>query len=248
MSVKDPGKKNLFFVVTCGEDYTFETLNAIREHAMLDNYKIQIWYAIDKLDQSFYEKLLTYTDDVIVANKKYPFSACQSYAMIYSDYDYLWVMSPDAKPLPGFVDKVEHGFNVVPYVVCVGNPKFKTEKDFSISHLGSLPDLLQVFDHKMVNMFGALNPCFRYNGHEIREIAARIIYSRFNFVSVQGMVEELGYTNPNIYKIQKEYSKENWDVLLKCSWFMNNNRPYNWWSDNIMQADKEQYESTLAVK
>ena len=242
MNIKDEGTKNLFFMVTCGEDHTFETLDAMKEHSTIP-YKLQVWYALkNPINLEFYAKLLTYTDDVIISKAEHPFASCQGWAMIYNDYDYLWVFGSDCKPLPQFVEKVNHAFQFVPYTVCVGNVKYPQQPEFMISQTGAAPDLLQVFDRKGVNIIGGMCPSFRHNGHEIVEMALRIVSNRFQFISMKGLVKEIGPSAPengglNDYK--PENIARNLEIVNRARDIVLAGGMYTWWSNKILEGENK---------
>jgi len=229
--------KHKLFVATVGEPCIWTTLESIKKQTTVP-YTLQIWYdARGKTDWDFYKRLLTYTDDVILCAKQNYLSHALGWMLLYTDADYVWFFGADCEALEGYTEKIERAFQLMPYVVYVGQPVVKIDGDIAVSNVDYFPDKIMVFDRAMVNFTGGFNTSFQYYAYENSEFACRLVKNRYNFVALADLIKEQdgGHSgtagNPEI----KERENDNFEVFKKCIKIMNSNVPYNWWDNKALE-------------
>ena len=228
--------------VTVGEPFAFETLDALIEY-MPVKHKLCIWYDTcgREVDWPYFQKLRTYTDNVILSTQNQATARILGYAMLYLDGDYLMYVPCDNLANPDYYARLMAAIDNTENAGCVGcarvddNPDFKFEFDFIANSRVYRPDGIMIYPKKTIKDVGGICPSFGEHGFMILEWLERAMSKGWNLVSCSKVAKEIGgmhygrEMNPKT-KEEIEYSTKTY-LKIKDSGYKN----FIWWDDSYKE-------------
>lgn len=228
------------FVLTAGNDIVFETLESIK--AIKVPHETCVWYhALDdrfKVDLDFYNRLTTYTDDVIMATKNQGCPPAHGYALVYKKYDQLLMLDDDMIVLDGAVEKMFtlHKFFRRIGFIGEGVESHKMSALYEIDNIRNLPDWGGIWNHEAVNSVGSFAAMFPKYGFDFIEMQMRMIANEWRVINYKGLLNHGGKTQKQHVTRDKmndlpDIHGESFSKYRVCEAL--NFKTYNWWADKI---------------
>lgn len=228
----------LNFLITVGEDITFKTLDSIRENG--NGGKLIVWYhPIKSHDLDYFNRLLRYTDDVILCTKNRGSSAAFQFLSIMEDYDYIISACADSVMMPNYTDKLMKPFKEVKRLGMAGGidldfyPTSFPDCGYLVNDINRLPDISNMVSKEIVNEIGGHLTAFSKYGFENLEWMCRAIRKSWSIATCKDIFIHSGTkhagreTMPDLDE-QMEANKIIFNKA-KQKHFMG----YNWWSKTI---------------
>ncbi len=228
-------------ILTVGSKVLFETLESIQREVHIP-YHLFVWYhPLDerhKINLETYTRILTYTDDVIIASKNQGVPQAGGYSLIYKDYDYLLSIDEDMVLKPKSLDTMLNVHQRLRRVGLVGegSKSHDMKKDYEISNVANLPDWGGIYNREMINEIGGKGVFFPSYGFDQAEYMMRMLTNNWRIFNFKGLFlhggkenkpHEVAHTMKNFTEVQQESFKQ----YYICEQF--HFRDYLWWSNKI---------------
>ena len=186
------------------------------------NYNLRIWYnVIDRYDEQFAKKMLTYTDDVIIAFNKYGCTEESFFHWITSDAEFILGMLADANVHEDFFSRLYEPMKN-PKVAMVGQG-IKWENTF-------LVDKVVLVRKKAIDDVGASSPMFKRYGHANLEHHRRLIGAGWIIVAHEEIqLEDFENGIEKESTCKRFQSEVNRSGEMCGRLFANNYKGFNWW-------------------
>lgn len=232
--------KYKIFLLTTGQDVVWETLDSIKKFTKIP-HDLHVWYQTindKKPSLETYNRLLSYTDNVIMSTENFGVSPPFGFGMTYMKYDYLLRLDQDHVLLEGYFDEIMKYFYNFRRVGFVGQGQRDNElKDkFEVNNPLNIPDGGGIFSHEAINDIGSFAGFFPPYGYEIVEWAGRAIIKDWKVIHITGIINNGGTLKQN--HIASE-------ALINSKGFLNEAarnqiiadklgyKHYNWWADRL---------------
>jgi hypothetical protein len=228
------------FVMTVGEDVVFETLDAVKRETKIP-YNLTVWYHPTKgINMDTFNKIQSYTDDIIMCTKNQKNSGVGGYFQIYSDYDYLLGLCADSVLKPGYFDRLMKPFTIYSKVAFVGSGGHEDALrfDYEANNPYNLPDISGMWSRDAVNDIGGPLAAFHTYGFEPLEIFGRAISKGWKIVHARNIFTDGGLKGRKHTGTESMNKKEREDSLifngaLQIEVDSMLYKGYNWWSNKL---------------
>lgn len=228
-------------ILTAGNKVLFETLDSIKANVK-PPYKLFVWYhPLDeehKTDLDFYNRILTYTDDVIMASKNQKCPAATGFMFIYKNYDYLLSINDDMVIHHNSVDTMLSIHQRLRRVGLVGegSKSHAMKESYEISNVANLPDWGGMYNRETINEIGGSGAFFPTYGFEGAEFMMRMLMNNWRIFNYKGLFlhggkdgkdHDTASKTKNFTDIQQRSFKQ-YHICERFGF-----RNYNWWSNKI---------------
>lgn len=233
--------KLIIAILHAGNEVIFESLETIKKNVTIP-HSILIWYHpvndSVKVDITHFQKLLTYTDDVIMCTKNKKCPAAIGFMEVYSEYDYMIVLNDDMSLKPMSVEKMLGCFSNLNKVALVGegSESHKQPATYEVNNTMNFPDWGGMISREAINDLGSHGAFFPTYGFDFMEWGVRAINRGYKVVNYQGLINHGGKFNrshesSHLTDDFKNVQGESMGKLRICQNLYYKN--YNWWSSKI---------------
>lgn len=228
------------FILHAGNDVIFETLESVK--AIKVPHDLCIWYhALDEknpINLDHFNRLRSYTDDVIMATKNQKCPAAAGFAMIYKEYDYFLSLDDDLVVLDGSVEKMLklHQFFRRVGFIGEGIESVKMNGLYEINNVKNLPDWGGLITRECVNEIGARGAMFPKYGFDFTEWQMRAMAHDWKCINYKGLFNHGGKKNRGHETREKMTDLPmihgiSYSVYRACE--AGGFSLYNWWANKI---------------
>jgi|WetSurMetagenome_2_1015567.scaffolds.fasta_scaffold27322_2 hypothetical protein len=233
--------KLLVYVLTAGNDILFETLDSIKENVKIPHQLCVFYHALDEnhpISLDFFNHILTYTDDVIMATKNQKCPAVSGYGKIYQDYDLMLELPDDMILKPNSVETMLFPYQILRRVGYVGQGcrSYLMQYPYQIDSLDNFPDWGGILNHEMVNEIGGHCAFFPTYGSDATEWMQRVHLAHWKIVNykdlfIHGGKNKIEHASRDELKDHNNIIGESFGRYKICEQL--GFQHYNWWSNKI---------------